>query len=312
MLSVGFIVYPSFQALGLRICAVFEQANIIAGQATYQCTLTSAEGGLIRSSLGFDFETERLGEHIFDTVIVAGDNKRAPSTPELAAYLIGPAKEARRIASICTAAFKLANLGLLDGRRATTHWRYARELAISYPRVQVEADRIFVVDGPIWTSAGMSAGFDLALAMVEKDHSPGLAREVARKLVLYQRRGGGQSQFSTLLELDARSDRVQKVLAYARENLAADLTVDALAQIACLSPRQFSRVFTEETGQSPAKAVERLRVEAARIALETSRRPIEEIAQEVGFGDRERMRHAFIRAFGVPPQSIKRVSHVMV
>ncbi len=144
-----------------------------------------------------------------------------------------------------------------------------------------------MVDGQIWTSAGMSAGVDLALAIVENDLGLETARGVARKLVLYQRRGGGQSQFSALLELDARSDRVQMALAYAQENLASDLSVERLAEAAHLSPRQFSRVFREETGQSPAKAVERLRVEAARLMMETTRHPIEVIARETGFGDRE-------------------------
>ncbi len=165
-----------------------------------------------------------------------------------------------------------------------------------------------MVDGQIWTSAGMSAGVDLALAIVENDLGPETARGVARKLVLYQRRGGGQSQFSALLELDARSDRVQMALAYAQENLASDLSVERLAEAAHLSPRQFSRVFREETGQSPAKAVERLRVEAARLMMETTRHPIEVIARETGFGDRERMRQAFLRAFGQARQTIQRAA----
>jgi transcriptional regulator GlxA family with amidase domain len=155
----------------------------------------------------------------------------------------------------------------------------------------------------------MSAGVDLALAIVEADLGLKTARAVARNLVTYQRTGGGQSQFSTFLELDAKSDRVQTALLYARDHLSDDLSVELLAAIARLSPRQFSRVFSEETGQSPAKAVERLRVEAARQMMESSRRPIESIARETGFGDRERMRHAFLRAFGQPPQAITRASN---
>jgi transcriptional regulator GlxA family with amidase domain len=151
---------------------------------------------------------------------------------------------------------------------------------------------------------------DLALAIVENDFGLDTSRMVARKLVLYQRRGGGQSQFSALLEMSARSDRVQMALAYASENLASDLSVERLAEAARLSPRQFSRVFREETGQSPAKAVERLRVEAARLMMETTRHPIEIVARETGFGDRERMRQAFLRAFGQPPQTIQRASGV--
>lgn len=165
-----------------------------------------------------------------------------------------------------------------------------------------------MVDGQIWTSAGMTAGIDLALAILEKDLGLEMARQVARKLVVYQRRGGGQSQFSALLELDAKSDRVQMALAHVRENLSSDLSVESLADIANLSPRQFSRVFRAETGQSPAKAIERLRVEAARLMMETTRHPIEVIARETGFRDRERMRQAFLRAFGQPPQAIQRTS----
>ncbi len=164
---------------------------------------------------------------------------------------------------------------------------------------------MFVVDGQVWTGAGMSAGVDLALAMVEADLGSDLARRIARKLVIAQRRGSEQSQLSALLELDPKSDRVQLALAYARENLTHDLSVEALADVARLSPRQFSRVFREETGQTPAKAIESLRVEAARAMMETSRHPVEVVARETGFGDRERMRQAFLRAFGQPPQAMQ-------
>jgi transcriptional regulator GlxA family with amidase domain len=212
------------------------------------------------------------------------------------------------VTAICTGAFILAAAGLLDGRRATTHWYFAKSLEKTHPSVAVEADRIFVIDGQIWTSAGMSAGVDLALALVEKDQGAGVAKEIARKLVVYHRRGGGQSQFSALLEFDAKSDRVQTALDFAKQNLKTDLSVETLAEAAHLSPRQFSRVFREETGQSPAKAIERLRVEAARLMIETTRHPIDVVAEETGFGDRERMRQSFLRAFGQPPQAIKRAS----
>jgi transcriptional regulator GlxA family with amidase domain len=170
----------------------------------------------------------------------------------------------------------------------------------------MEEDRIFIVDGPVWTSAGMSAGLDLALALVEKDLGAEMARLVARKLVVYHRRAGGQSQYSALLALDAKSDRVQTALAYAKENLRTELSVETLAQAANLSPRQFSRVFRDETGQSPAKAIEHLRVEAARLMMESGRHAIDVIARDTGFGDRERMRRAFLRAFGQPPQAMRR------
>jgi transcriptional regulator GlxA family with amidase domain len=215
-------------------------------------------------------------------------------------------KRHRRTAAVCTGAFVLAEAGLLDGRRATTHWMYARELQRTYPKVQMDEDRIFINDGPIWTSAGMTAGVDLGLALIENDLGPGLAKAVARKLVIYHRRGGGQSQFSALLELSPKSDRIQAALAYARENLHKPLTVPDLAEAAHLSPRQFSRAFHAETGQSPAKAIENLRVEGARNLMEQSRHPIDVVARQTGFSDRDHMRRAFLRAFGQPPQVLRR------
>jgi transcriptional regulator GlxA family with amidase domain len=170
----------------------------------------------------------------------------------------------------------------------------------------VEEDRIFIIDGPVWTSAGMTAGIDLALAIVEKDLGADVARSVARQMVVYHRRAGGQAQFSALLELEPKTDRIQSALAYAGRNLGKPLTVRHLADAAHLSPRQFTRAFRAETGQSPAKAVENLRVEAARLMMEQSRHSIEDIARQTGFADRDRMRRAFLRAFGQPPQVIRR------
>ena len=306
--SIGLILYPAFQVLSLGVSTVFEFANKNADEPVYDVTLLSATGGPVPSSLGFGVETEGFGERVFDTVIVVGDNIAAPATEGVVGYLRRAALTSRRIAATCTGAFVLAEAGLLDGRRATTHWFFARVLQRDYPAIKVEEDRIFIVDGPIWTSAGMSAGIDLALALVEKDLGSDIARTVARQLVVYHRRAGGQSQFSALLELDAKSDRVQTALAYAKNNLKAELSVEELAGAANLSPRQFSRVFREETGQSPGKAVERLRVEAARLMMESGKHPIDLIARDTGFGDRERMRRAFLRAFGQPPQAIKRTA----
>jgi transcriptional regulator GlxA family with amidase domain len=174
--------------------------------------------------------------------------------------------------------------------------------------LNVEEDRIYIVDGTVWTSAGMTAGIDLALAMVENDHGREIARAVARKLVVYHRRAGGQSQFSAMLELEPKSDRIQNALHYAKQNLRNTLSVEELADVARLSPRQFSRAFHAETRQSPAKAVESLRVEAARLMMEDGRHSMDAIAQETGFADRERMRRAFLRVLGQPPQAIRRNS----
>lgn len=308
MHRIGLIVYPGFQSLALAVATAFEYANLMRGDIAYDFALVSQEGGAVSCSQGFEVNTRAWGRKVFDTLIVAGDNECRLPPPSLIKRIRRAASRSRRIASICTGAFVLAEAGLLDGKKATTHWFHARDFERRYPLVQLEEDRIFVIDGQIWTSAGMSAGLDLALAVVERDLGRDIALAVARKLVVYQRRGGGQSQFSALLELDAKSDRVQTALTYAKENLALDLSVEVLADAAHLSPRQFSRVFREETGQSPAKAVERLRVEAARLMMETSRHPVEVIARETGFGDRERMRQAFLRAFGQPPQAIQRLS----
>ncbi|WP_186250703.1 GlxA family transcriptional regulator [Burkholderia gladioli] len=308
MHTIKLVTYPNFQALALAVAAVFEYANLLHSHQVYEFRVVSETGGAVMSSQGFSVNTECLQDAAYDTLIVAGDNECRLPSDSLLDYVRHAPERSRRVASVCTGAFVLAAAGLLEERRATTHWFHARSFRKQYPNVLLDEDRIFVVDGPIWTSAGMTAGVDLALAIIEKDLGLETARMVARKLVLYQRRGGGQSQFSALLELDAKSDRVQMALSYAREHLGDDLSVDVLAEVARLSPRQFSRVFGEETGQSPGKAVERLRVEAARLMMETTRHPIEVIARETGFGDRERMRQAFLRAFGQPPQAIQRAS----
>ena len=243
-----------------------------------------------------------------DTWIVSGvaDPLAYPASPEELAFLHAVSPRARRIVSICTGAFVLAQAGLLAGRRATTHWAFAAEMQKHFPEIAVEPDRIFIVDGPIWTSAGMTAGLDLALAIVEQDLGAEVARSVAHKLVMYQRRAGGQSQHSEMLGLAPKSDRIQNALNYARQHLSQALSVDALAASANLSARQFSRVFTAETGQSPAKAIEGLRLEAARLMIEQSRHPLDVIAKETGFRDRKHMREVFLRGFGLPPQAIRR------
>jgi transcriptional regulator GlxA family with amidase domain len=259
-----------------------------------------------RSSIGVSVATEPFDDANFDTLIVGGSAVIGSLTPGVIGFLRQALGRSRRIAATCTGAFILAEAALLDGRRATTHWYRARELQARFPKVKVDEDRIFIVDGPVWTSPGMTAGIDLALAMIEKDLGADVARVVARKLVVYHRRAGGQSQFSALLELEPKSDRIQSALAYAKRNLDTALTVGQLAEAARLSPRQFSRAFRAETGQSPAKAVENLRLEAARLMMEQSRHPIDTIARQTGFADRDRMRRAFLRAFGQPPQAIRR------
>ncbi|MFZ6044529.1 GlxA family transcriptional regulator [Pseudomonas sp. CR3202] len=306
MHTIGFVIFPGFQVMGFTAVTAFEVTNLVLGKPAYEVTLLSEAGGLVNSSAGFRVETTAFGRQTFDTVMFGAGTTIEPITPGLARFVRQSMETARRVAAPCTGAFVLAESGVLDGRRATTHWLFAKTLQDRFPGVKVEPDRIYIIDGPVWTSAGMTASIDLALAMIEKDHGLEVAREVARKLVVYHRRAGGQSQFSTLLELEPKSDRIQSALDYARRNLQRPLSVEELAEVAHLSPRQFSRAFSAETGQSPAKAVEHLRVEAARMLLEDSRHPVDVIAREVGFTDRERMRRAFLRNFGQTPQAIRR------
>lgn len=309
MHRIGYVLTEGFQVLALATQSVFEFANIVAGETFYAVENYSAAGGEVRASLGLLVSTRALANNSeADTWIFTGVmHPLARQTPSAElAFARKASPRARRIAAICTGSFVLAEAGLLSGRRATTHWAHARNMQKLYPDVLVEDDRIYIIDGPVWTSAGMTAGLDLALAMVEKDLGTDIARSVAHKLVMYQRRSGGQSQHSELLDLAPKSDRIQSAIEYARKNLNQALTVEDLAESVHLSPRQFSRVFTAETGQSPAKAIEGLRLEAARLMIEQSRHPLEVVARETGFRDRRHLREAFIRGFGIPPQAVRR------
>lgn len=308
MRRITFVVYPGYSPMALAAVSVFETANLVAGgAASYEFRFVSEAGGAVGTSAGMRIETERLSDEPGDTLIVGGGaTAMGTPSPALIDFVRTSPRSYRRVAAICTGAFVLGDAGLLDGRKATTHWAHARELQKRTPLAKIDEDRIFINDGPIWTSAGMTAGIDLALALIEADLGPEIAKSVARKLVLYHRRGGGQSQFSSLLELAPKSDRIQSALAYAREHLHTPLTVPQLAEAAHLSPRQFSRAFRAETGQSPAKAIETLRVEAARTLMEQSRHPIDVVARQTGFSDRDQMRRAFLRAFGQPPQVLRR------
>jgi len=308
MKRIGMLVFPGFQILDLAAIAAFELANIHAGKQVYQVELLSEEGGPVASSSGVVTDSKRFGTGKFDTLVMSGALFIAPTSEKMCRFLRAGLRNARRVTSICTGAFGLADAGLLDGRRATTHWSFAGELQKRHPAVKVQPDRIFINDGPVWTSAGMTAGIDLVLALVEEDLGVEAARFAARKLVVYHRRAGGQSQHSALLELAPKSDRIQKALVHARANLRETLSVDELAEVAHLSPRQFSRAFKAETGQSPAHAVENLRVEAARALIDEGSLALGVVARETGFGDPERMRRAFLRTLGHPPQSVRRVA----
>ena len=308
MHRIGLILPQDFQLLNLAPLTVFEIAEMTPDPPHYDLHLLSEYGGSLRSSCGLAVETEAFGDPAFDTIIMGAITSFVapdPSPPKLIAFIREAAHASRRTASFCNGAYVLAEAGLLNGRRATTHWIQAASFRARFPGVRMEEDQIFINDGPVWTSAGMTAGFDLVLAMVDRDLGSEAAKEVARLLVVSERRMGGQKQHSALLDMTPKSDRIQSVLVHIRKNLQNTLSVEELAAVACLSPRQFSRAFVTETGRPPARAVEQLRLEAARFMIEEGRHPVDVVAQETGFLDRERMRRAFIRRYGAPPQLLR-------
>jgi transcriptional regulator GlxA family with amidase domain len=305
---VGFLIYDDFQILDLAgPLAAFEIAAAFVPGA-YALKVLSRDGGLVASSSRLQVVSEPFAEEALDTLLIAGGagSRVALACPATLGRLRAVSERARRTAAVCTGAYLLAAAGLLDGRRAATHWRWAADLARRFPKVSVEADRIFVRDGPFLTSAGITAGIDLALALIAEDLGEGLAARTAKELVAQRRRAGGQSQFSALSELPIASDRIGAALDFARTRLSEPLPVERLAEAARLSPRQFARSFRAEVGTTPAKAVEALRIEAARAALEGSTAPLAAVARLAGFGDPERMRRAFLRALGQPPQALRR------
>ncbi|HKW54825.1 MAG TPA: GlxA family transcriptional regulator [Stellaceae bacterium] len=310
------IVFVAFeQALLLDIAGplqVFASTRDLCAAAgladPYRLSVASPKGGEIATSSGLGLATRRLSaltsEPIDTLVTVGGFGSRAAIHERaLIRWIARHARKARRVCAVCTGAFLLAEAGLLDGRRAVTHWAACAELEQRYPRVAVERDPIFLRDGKLWTSAGVTAGIDLALALVEEDLGRAMALRVARHLVVFLKRPGGQSQFSAMLESQAPDDGAFADLHdWMAQHLADDLGVEALAARAGMSPRNFARVYAKRMGTTPAKAVERLRVDAARRVLEESAAPIESIARRCGFGDEERLRRSFLRCLGVPPR----------
>ena len=310
--TIGVLIFPEFQLLDAAgPVSVFEAAGRLS-QSPYRVRIVAREAGAVASSSGVRLIAEPFPKGPLDTLLVAGGwgTREAAACAETLAFVRAAAARARRVASVCSGAFILAAAGLLDGRRTTTHWSRAAELARAYPQITVEPDRIFIREGAIWTSAGITAGIDLALALVAEDHGELIAKRAAQHLVVYHRRPGGQSQFSALLEADRPDSRFSPLLAWARERLGERLSVERLADRAAMSPRHFARIFAAETGATPAKAIERLRLEAARERVEGSAEPIERVAAQTGFRDPERMRRSFIRAFGQPPQALRRSARI--
>ncbi|MDE1915302.1 MAG: GlxA family transcriptional regulator [Sphingomonadales bacterium] len=304
------VLTPGFQFLALGVQAAFELANIVRDEEYYTLSMVSIAGGPVVSSSGFAVPTTPLAQmgQVDTLLLLAGLVPPPRQDEDTLERLRAITRQSRRVAGLCTGAFLLGQMGLLDGRRATTHWSYARHMRELFPDVRVEEDRIFINEGSVWTSAGLTAGLDLAVALIEKDLGREVASAVARRLVMHHRRAGGQSQHSELLELAPSSDRIQKALIFARSHLAHPLTVEELAEVAALSPRQFARAFRAETGQTPAKAVEQIRLEAARLMIEETRHPMDQIARESGFVDLRRMREAFMRHYGQPPQTLRRLA----
>lgn len=309
---ITFVAFPDALLLDLAgPLQVFEIANETSSDraAVYDVAVCSRPGGLVRTSSGVEIMTAPLEAAApSDTVVVVGGPgvHAAARDPVLCSWISGQAASARRICSVCTGAFVLARSGLLDGRRAATHWGSCSLLQEQHPATTVSPDAIYLRDGPIWTSAGATAGIDLALALVEEDCGRSEALRVARRLVVFLKRSGGQTQYSLPLRLQVEGggsfDRLHD---WIQANLAEDLRVDALAMRSGMSPRTFARLYAERTGRTPAKAVEEFRLEAARRVLEDTRLTSKEIAAKCGFLDEERMRRAFRRRLGATPQEYR-------
>jgi len=318
---VVIVIYPGVQSLDLTgPLEVFAAAQRLIeherpADPGYAITVASAAGEPLRSSSGLtitpDCALAEVGEDL-DTLIVAGGAGRSVLREEdaILAWLRERSPSTRRTASVCTGAFLLAGAGLLDGRRASTHWAHAAALQRRYPRVLVEADPIYLRDGPIWTSAGVTAGMDLALAMVEEDVDRELALAIARHLVLFLRRPGNQSQFSaTLMAQQPAREPLREIQRLILEDIAGEHSVEALAARAHMSPRHLARTFRAETGVTPARYVERVRLEAARRRLEESGEPVGAVALACGFGTAETMRRVFLRVLDVGPAEYRRRFH---
>ncbi|WP_246521816.1 GlxA family transcriptional regulator [Neoroseomonas terrae] len=311
--AVEILTFPAAQLLD--VCGplqVLASANQMAteqgNEPTYSARVVAPSGGVVATSAGLGLVAAPLPSphHPVDTLLVTGGPgvHAAAADPDLVGWLQARARDARRVASVCTGAFLLGAAGLLDGRRAATHWRWCTELAQRFPAVRVEADPIFVRDGSVWSSAGVTAGIDLVLAMVEEDLGRATALEVARRLVMFLKRPGGQAQFSVTLSLQS-GDRFDALHRWMEQNLGSDLSLAILSREAGMSQRSFSRHYAEATGLTPARAVERLRVEtASRLLIETGL-PTKRIAQRCGFGSEETMRRSFFRLLTTTPQEYR-------
>jgi transcriptional regulator GlxA family with amidase domain len=308
--NIALVVFDHLQPLDLvgpyEVLAGANEFEQAAGRAKpYDVRVVAAAPGAVRSTSGLAIAVEhRLPSDPVDTIIVVGGNgaQQARHDQGLLDWLSEASPQARRTCSVCTGAFVLAAAGLLDGRRVTTHWSRAGQLAREYPALLVDAEPLFIQDGPIWTSGGVTAGIDLALALVEADLGAGAAQTVARWLVLFLRRSGGQSQFATEVWTDPPDrESLREVVRHIHTRPGADLRLPALAERASMSVRHLQRTFTSELGQPPSEYVSRVRVEAARRLLELEPTTVVVVARQCGFGTAEAMRRAFHRHLGVSP-----------
>lgn len=301
------VTYPDMQLLdAVGPAEVFSIASLALRGNGYRLMVASPDGEPVRADSGLRLEADvalRDVDEPVDTMVVAGGlGFDAAATPDLIAEIRRVAGLSRRVCSVCSGAFLLAAAGLLAGRAATTHWLVTAELARRYPDIRVEPDRIFVRDAEVYTSAGVTAGIDLALAIVEADHGPEIARDVARGLVVFLQRPGGQSQFSSRLDQSVPSGSpLRDVLDAVVTDPTAAHTVPDMAERARVSERHLGRLFAEHTGTTPARFVERVRVEAARQLLERSALPVGAVSRRSGFTSDETMRRAFLRVLGVAP-----------
>lgn len=310
---VEIVAFPDVQLLDVvGPLQIFESANDwarAAGRPPPYRTRVVARDRPVRSSAGLELGCAGLtrSDRPIDTLIAAGGRgvHRAAEDTRLVAWFTARARRARRVVSTCSGAFLLAACGLLDGKRAVTHWMLCGDLGARFPAIRVEADPIFIEDGAVWTSAGVTAGIDLCLALVERDLGHAAAMAIARDLVVFLKRPGGQAQFSAFLQMQTGDARFDRLHGWIAGHLDADLSVPVLAERVGMSERSFMRHYGRVLGTTPARAIERIRVEAARGMLSTTRLPIKRIAQRCGFGTEETMRRSFLRQIAVTPQGYR-------
>ena len=318
MRKIAIVIFPNVNLLDVagpaQVFTTAREQLVEAGEGEgYSVELFSVSGGLIPTTSGLELNSRPLAAMTdgIDTLLISGGHgaEAAGADTILVAWLNAIRPKIRRLGSICTGAFVLAGAGLLEGKRAATHWAYCDRLQADYPDIEVERDAIFVQDGGIWTSAGITSGMDLALAMLEEDHGRELALLVSRRLVIYLKRSGGQSQFSVPLQAQAAEGPLADLLKWIAQNPGADLRVEQLAARAGVTERTLHRMFLMDLGHTPARWVERARLETARRLLESTSEQLQQVAVKVGFGSADRMRRTFLRELGIGPSTYRERFH---